>query len=1060
MINSLIITAFKNRFLTFLLFFIIVIVGVVVISKTPVDALPDLSENQVIVMTEWMGQSPRNVEDQITYPLTVSFQGLPGVKTVRGGSQVGLSMVTVIFEDNVPYYFARDRVGERLRLVTADLPSGVNPVLGPDATGLGHIFMYTLETTGKESLTDLRTIQDFTVKYALQSVPGVAEVASVGGYAKTYQIQPDPIKLAQYDISLMDIIEKVQKSNGNVSGKVVTTGEREVAIQGFGFFKSTDAIKQLVIGKRADGLPLQLSDLAIVRESGAYRRSILADQTGEKVGAIVVMRFGENPLKVIEGVKARIAEIEKSLPEGVTIKPFYDRTNLIKGAIHTMSRVIVEEMIVTAIILAIFLYHFGATLITNIGLLVGVILTFIFMYAFGIPSNIMSLGGVAISIGVMVDAGIVITENIYRKLLHHHPKDFAERLALVQEATLEVGRPIMFAILITIVSFIPIFSLSGMEGKLFTPLAWTHLFGLTGALIAALFLVPLLGLYFIRGKLHEDHEIKFVAFLQRLYTPILKGALHNRKRQMGIVAVFAITTFLLAFRIGSEFMPPLNEGALLYMPVTESDISEQRAQEMLIATNKIIATFPEVESVVGKAGRASTATDPSPLSMFETVIMLKPKEEWREGMTKDKLISAMNRKIKIEGLWNGFTQPIIGRIDMISTGVRTQVGVKVYGDDPIKLEELAIKAEDILTMVPGASNVVAVRTTGLKYLNIKLNEEKLARYNVAREEVLNLISAGIGGEIISTTVEGRKRFGIEVRLAQSYRQNLEDIRSLLVHNESGTHVPLSSVADISFESGPAMISSEDGMITSVIQMNVVGTDLGSFVNEAKKTLEQELKLPSGYFVKWTGQYEHQLRAKATLQWVVPAVLIVIFILLYLAYKDLGLVGIVMLTIPLSLSGGLIGLIIADYNFSVAVWVGFITLFGTAVSMSVVKVVYLENAYRVKFGIPIIEGEGSSHLTEKKEPQVITKQGIEEAIVEGATLRLRPILMTTMVTIIGLIPMLTSHGTGAEVTKPLAVVLIGGLVSAVIMTLTLVPVLFAYLRERKVGTMPLLLESSV
>ncbi|MBP9708824.1 MAG: efflux RND transporter permease subunit [Oligoflexales bacterium] len=1056
MINHLIIQAFKNRFLTFLLFLIIVVVGVVVIIKTPVDALPDLSENQVIVMTEWPGQSPTNIEDQISYPLTVSFQGLPGVKAVRGSSQVGLSMITVIFEDSVPYYFARDRVSERLRLISAELPAEVMPVLGPDATGLGHIFMYTLESE-THSVTDLRTIQDFTVKYALQSVDGVAEVASVGGYLKTYQILVDPVKLAQYQIPLMDIMEKVQNSNGNVSGKVITTGEKEVAIQGFGFFQSLDSLKQLVIQERADGLPLQLSDIATVRDSGAYRRSILADETGEKVGAIVVMRFGENPLKVIEGVKVRIAEIEKSLPEGVTIKPFYDRTNLIKGAIHTMSRVIVEEMIVTAIILAIFLYHFGATFITNIGLLVGVILTFIFMYAFGIPSNIMSLGGVAISIGTMVDAAIVITENIYRKLLIHKPANFSQKLKLVQEATLEVGRPILFAILITIVSFIPIFSLSGMEGKLFTPLAWTHLFGLTGALISALFLVPLLALYFIRGKLHEDNEIKFVAYLQKLYTPILKGALHNRKRQMAIVSIFAVLSFFLAFRIGSEFMPPLNEGTLLYMPITMPDISEQRAQEMLIATNKIIASFPEVESVMGKAGRASTATDPSPLSMTETVINLKPQEEWRDGMTKEKLIQEMNKKIKIENLWNGFTQPIIGRIDMISTGVRTQVGVKIYGDDPLKLEKYAIEAENILSLVPGAANVVAVRSNGLKYLNITLNEEKLAQFKVPREEVLNIISSGIGGEIVATTIEGRKRFGIEVRFAQNYRQNIEDIRSLLVSSESGTLVTLESVADVSFENGPAMISSEGGLITSVVQMNVAGTDLGSFVNEAKQVLDKKLELPPGYYVEWTGQYEHQLRAKSTLQWVVPAVLLVIFILLYLAYKDLGLVGIIMLTIPLSLSGGLIGLFLAGYNFSVAVWVGFITLFGTAVSMSVIKVVYLENAYRMKFGIPIIEGEGAAHITEQKDPQVITKEGIEEAIVEGATFRLRPILMTALVTIIGLIPMLTSHGTGAEVTKPLAVVLIGGLISSVIMTLSLVPVLFAYLRGKNVGQLPKIIE---
>ena len=1049
MITTLILSALKNKFLTILIFLGIVVLGTVVLYRTPIDALPDLSENQVIVMTEWMGQSPKNVEDQVTHPLTVALQSLPGVKAVRAGSQMGLSMVTVIFSDTVDYYFARDRVSEKLRQVTTDLPPGVTPVLGPDATGLGQIFMYTVDSPDM-SLTDLRTVQDYTVRSALQSVPGVAEIASVGGYVKTYEVLVDPIKLAQQNIGLMDITSKIQAANGNVSGRVIAQGDSEIAVQGYGFFTSPASISSLVIGQRSEGIPLTIADIGTVRQSGAYRRDVLADDQTEKVGGIVVMRFGENPLTVIQGIKDRLREIAHSLPTGVTITPYYDRTRLINGAIHTMSRVIIEEMVVTAIILAFFLFHFGATLITNIALIVGVVLTFIFMYFAGIPSNIMSLGGIAISIGTMVDAGIVMTENMYRKLLMHTPKTTAERIALIGDGALEVGRPIMFAILITIVSFVPILSLQGIEGKLFSPLAYTHLFGLFGALITSLLLLPLLGFFFLRGRLHDDQDLPLVRWLQRRYEPILRSALTHRVRQILLVSIFASITYFLAFGIGSEFMPPLQEGTLMYMPVTAPDISEQHAQELLLATNKIIAGFPEVERVVGKAGRADTATDPSPLSMFETIITLKDKAAWPSGYTQDHIVKDMNDAITISGLWNGFTQPIIGRIDMLSTGVRSDVGVKIFGDDPTRLEQLAIQAEDILGAVPGAADVVAVRNSGLQYLNIHLNDDALARYTVQKSDVLMLIATGVGGEIATNTIDGRKRIGIEVRLNETSRQTARDVRALLVPTQHGTRIPLWRVADITQDDGPAMIQSEGGMITSVVQMGIEGRDMGSFVQDAQATLAAKLQLPTGYYTQWTGHYENKLHAEATLRFVLPLVLVIIFALLFIAYHDLGLVMIVMLTIPLSVSGGLLGLLIAGFHFSVSVWVGFVTLFGTAVSMSVVKVVYLENAYRARCGIPLYAGE--EHIGPKitGAPKVITKYDITEAIVAGATLRLRPILMTTLVTIIGLIPMLTSEGTGAEVTKPLAVVLIGGLISTALMTLTLVPVLFAYLRERQVG----------
>ncbi|MDP3975643.1 MAG: CusA/CzcA family heavy metal efflux RND transporter, partial [bacterium] len=989
----------------------------------------------------------KHVEDQVTYPLPVSMQGLAKVKNIRSMSQLGLSMVTVIFEESADLYFSRNRVLERLSTVSAQLPEGVNPVLGPDATSLGQIFMYTIESD-QLSLTELRTLQDFTVQYALQSVPGVAEVASVGGYVKTYQVVVDPIKLDQYGVGLGMLVEAISSGNNNVSGKVVDVGGKEVAIQGIGFFSDPNEIKNIVLGSRSDGIALTVADVAEVRISGAFRRTILADGNEEKVGGVVVMRYGENPLKVIEAVKSKIRELEKVLPVGVTLQPFYDRTVLIEGTIHTLKKVLLEELVITMLVLAVFLWHFGSTLITACCLLVGVLITFISMYLFGIPSNIMSLGGVAIAIGTMVDAAIVVSENAYRKLMESPPATFSDRLRLVTEAAQEVGKPILFALLITILSFLPIFGLEGMEGKLFAPLAYTHTFALVGALVAGLFLAPLLSLYLLRGKLHSDENIFVVAFLQKLYRPVLLASLKFRKLTFLITAVVAIVGGLTIFGIGSEFMPPLDEGSIMYMPITVPDASEKQVQDLLLRSNQIIAGFPEVERVVGKAGRARTATDPAPLSMFETIVTLKPKEQWREGMTKGKLVGEINRAIKLDKLWNGFTQPIIGRVDMLATGVRAQVGVKIFGDDSARLEQLAIRAEELLSDVPGSSSVAAIRTMGLKYLNIDIREDLLARYGVSKADVLQAVAMGVGGMPITTTVEGRKRFDIEVRLKQSFRQNLEDIKSLPLQGNSGATVILSNVADIVLEDGPAELQSENGVLRSVVQMNVEGIDLVSFVEEAKAHLEENLELPEGYFLAWTGQYENHVRAVKKFSWMVPAVIVVIFLLLYLTYKDLQLVMLVMLTLPLGLVGGFISLYLTGYNFSVSVWVGFITLFGIAASMGVVKVIYLENAFRRRFNLSLVEDEGCGKPV--LEPKPITKEGIQEAVFEGALIRLRPILMTGLTAIIGLIPMVTTTGIGSEVQKPLAVVVIGGLITVLLFAVIILPVVFTCLKERQIS----------
>ncbi len=1031
--NALLKYLLGNRFLTALLFLILSGMGIWAIKNTPVDALPDLSENQVIVVTQWSGQSPQNIEDQITYPLTTAMQSLPKVRTVRSSSMLGVSMVTVIFEDDTGIYFARDRVNEKLSQLQSTFPDGAMVRLGPDATGLGHILMYTLENPDM-SLTDLRTLQDFTVKLELESLGGIAEVASIGGYKKQYQVILDPIKLNDHNLNLMGVVSTIKASNNNVSGRVLEYGEREISVQGLGFFDSEEALKDLIVGKKANGSSLLLSEIGTVRVSGASRRGVLADKDTEKVGGIVVMRYGENPLEVIERVKTKIDQLEQALPEGTSIVPFYDRTDLISRAIKTMRDVLLQMLVITAIVMWLFLRHRGATLVTSVALVFGVMMTFLVMKLFGIPSNIMSLGGIAIAIGTMVDSIIVVTENAYQKLIkagEQKTQSFTERLKIVYESTSEVAVPLLFAILIIMLSFVPIFALEGMEGKLFRPLAFTNIFAMLGALVASLIFVPLGCAYLLKGKLYEDQNIPTVFWFQRWYEPFLKKALQHPKKTIGAAVVALLIALGVGTQIGSEFMPPLDEGAIMYMPMTVPDVSERKATELLIETNKILSEFPEVETVVGKVGRAETATDPAPLAMIETFITLKPKKEWRAGMTKEKLITEMNRKVNFPNLWNGFTQPIIGRIDMISTGIRAQVGIKVFGDDAKKLEDLAIEIEGMMAYVPGAVGTVAIRTSGLKYLNVDLDEGKLAAYGIPKSQALNAIAIGTGGKTVSQTIQGREKYGIEVRFTRNQRAEIPDIKGLMLMGMNGQKVALSEVADITVENGPAVLQSEDGKLRSAVQMNVSGRDLVSFVKETEQYLQENLELPAGYTIEFDGQYKNQVRAKEKLSWVVPSVIVIIFILLYLTYADLKLVSVVMLAIPLSLIGGLLALFLAQYNFSVAVWVGFIALFGNAVETGVVIVLYLDQAVKKA----------------REKFHTITSHQIESAILEGATKRLRPVLMTAFTSIIGLMPMLLSTGTGSEVQKPLAIVVVGGLITSVFMTMVVIPVLFGVVQKR-------------
>lgn len=1031
MINDWIKKAFQNIFLTIICFVWIVIGGLYLIFfKTPIDALPDLSENQVVIMTMWPWQSPTNVENQITYPITVWLQWLAWVKDIRAMSQIGLSMVTIIFEDNIDEYFARNRILERLPIIAADLPSDVTPILWPDATGLGQILMYTLESEEK-SLTELRTLQDFSIKLWLQSVQGVAEIASIWGYKQTYQINIDWVKLQSYNLNLNEVLNTIKMSNKDVSWRTIDIQNSEIAIQWYGFYEWVDDIKQLIIWYTQDKTPIKIEDIGEVIIGSSFRRWILADQFWEKVGWIIVMRYGENPLDVTKKIKEKIKEIEKILPSWVKINIFYDRTDLITQAISTLKNILTQEIIIVWIVLFLFLMNFWASIITVIALIIGVIMTFIMMYFMQIPSNIMSLWWIAIAIGTMVDSAIVVTENIYKRLIGKENISFQERCTIIQKATLEVGSPLVFAIFIIILSFAPIFALQGMEGKLFSPLAYTNMFAMFGALIAALFLVPILCLFFLKWNLKRDDELLIVRITTQIYQPLLDFSLKFRKTVLWITLIVFLISFWMFLKIWSEFMPPLDEGSIMYMPVTLPDVSEKRALEILLETNKIISNIPEVEKVVWKAGRALTATDPAPLSMIESIITLKPKENWRKWITKQDIINEMNTNIKMKNLWNGFTQPIIWRIDMLSTGIRTQVGIKIFWDDPQIVEELAIKTSNLMNELPGWMWVTAIRNSWLKYLEIEIDESKLSLYGIKKADVLNTISIWLGWNIATTTIHGRERFDVEVRLQNTYRDDIDSIKSLPL-NSPTSQVLLSSIADIRFVEWPAVITTENWRIRWAVQMNVAGMWLVEYVEIWKKHLEKNLKLPEWYSIEWSGQYENQQRAKQTLSLVVPWVIIIILVILFITYKDFWLVSIVALSIPFSLIGWFIALYFSGFNISVAVWVWFISLFWNAVETWVVMMLYLENAFQEKFGDTTIP---------------LTQENIHQAIQEWALTRLRPILMTAFTSVIWLFPMLTSTWVWAELQKPLAVVVIGGLISSIFLTLILLPVLFNYLREK-------------
>jgi Cu(I)/Ag(I) efflux system membrane protein CusA/SilA len=1031
MIDRLIELSLRNKFLVVMLWIGIAGWGLWAMLKAPIDAIPDLSDNQVIVFTDWQGRSPQEVEDQITYPLTVSLQGLPGVKVVRSSSAFGFSMIFVIFDDDVDLYFARTRVLERLNLVSKQLPPGVVATLGPDATGVGHVFWYTVEGGGL-SLRDLRSLQDWYVRYQLNSVPGVAEVASVGGTVQQYQIDVDPNRLRSYGVPLSTVMRAVMASNSNVGGNVISENGSWSIVRGLGLIENLDDIRNIVVGSH-NGTAVFVKDLGTVKIGDAFRTAALVKNSSEAVGGVIVARTGENTKEVIDRVKQKIKELEPGLPPGVHIVPFYDRSQLIEATVDTLRHALLEEIVLVTLAHIIFLMHFRSILVVTLPLPLAVLCSFLLMHYAHVTSNVMSLAGIAIAIGVLVDAGIVVTENAFRHLEGVDTNDRGRVFETVLRATKLVGRPTFFSMAIIILAFVPVFALTGQEGKLFHPLAFAKTFAMVSATAIALTLVPILCVLLLRGKFHSEDQNPIMRFLQRLYRPALSWALDHRAITLGIAVAFLVGALLVASTIGSEFMPPLNEGDIMFMPIADASISLPQNIEYAKRQDKVLESFPEVAYVAAKIARAETSTDPAGLNMTETIVHLKPRDQWRPGMTLPKLKSAMDRAVSLPGVANIWTQPIINRIDMLTTGIRSEIGVKVFGSDLTELEAKAREIADAVRTVKGASDIYPEQVTGGLYLDIKPNREAAARYGIDVGEVQNVIETAIGENNLTTTIEGRRRFPVRVRYAPEFRRTPGDIANVLVTGANGAQIPLGQVADIRQVSGPAQINSENGLLEVSVLMNARGRDAGSVIADADKAIRAKVQMPPGYYYNWSGQFENEVRAKKRLQLVMPVAVGIIFILLYLTYRSFLEAAHVLLAVPFALTGGLYLLWLLHYNFSVAVWVGFIALFGTAVQTTVVMVIYLEEA-----------------VERKRHTQgTLTIAGLREAVMEGALLRLRPKLMTVSTIVAGLLPIFWSNRVGSEIIRPLATPVLGGMLSSLAHVLIVTPIIFMWLREREI-----------
>ncbi len=1031
MIAALIRWSARNVFLIGLATVFVTLAGIYAVSRVPLDAIPDLSDVQVIVYTEYPGQAPQVVEDQVTYPLTTAMLSVPKSKVVRGFSFFGVSFVYVIFEDGTDLYWARSRVLEYLNAAARRLPTGVAPSLGPDATGVGWVYQYVVRGAQK-NLAELRTIQDWYIRYGLAKAEGVAEVASVGGFVKQYSVVIDPRRLQSFGISLASIRNALRSSNIDVGGRTVELAETEFAVRGRGYLRNLSDIEQIVV-KNDRGVPVLLRDVARVELTPDERRGITeVDGEGEAVTGITLQRTGANALSVIENVKQRLAEIVPSLPKGVSVESVYDRSDLIYRAIDTLKRTLVEESIIVAVVCVIFLLHIRSALVAIITLPIGVLIAYLLMYVLGLSSNIMSLGGIAIAIGAMVDAAIVMIENAH-KHLERAPPDKPRSEVLIEAAT-EVGPALFFSLLIITVSFLPIFALEAQEGRMFKPLAYTKTFAMAAAALLSVTLVPALMLLFVRGRIMPEHRNPVNRFLIWIYRPVIRAALRYKAATILIALAVLAGSIWPALRLGTEFMPTLNEGTLLYMPTTLPGLSVTKAAELVQTQNKIIKTFPEVSSVWGKAGRATTATDPAPTEMFETVINLRPESEWRPGMTVDKLIAGMDKALQFPGVSNAWTMPIKARIDMLATGIRTPVGVKVFGTDLAEMEKVARQVEAAIRTVPGTTSAFAERIIGGYYLNVEPDRAQLARYGLMITDVQDVIATALGAEAVTTTVEGRERYTVSIRYPRNLRSDPQTIATqVLIPLPNGGTVPLGEVAKVELARGPATIRTENSQLAAYIYVDLRDRDLGSYVADAQKAVASQVKFPSGYYVTWSGQFEYMERAKARLKIVVPVTILVIFLLLYLNFRRVTETLIVMLSVPFALVGGLWLMWWLGFNLSVAVAVGFIALAGVAAETGVVMLIYLDHAL--------------SELKAERETQgrPFTQDDLYAAIMTGAVERVRPKMMTVAAIMAGLLPIMWSHGTGAEVMQRIAVPMIGGMVSSTLLTLIVIPSIYAVVK---------------
>jgi copper/silver efflux system protein len=1039
-----------NRFLVFTATLLLVAAGIWSLRRIPLDALPDISDVQVIIHTAWPGEPPSIIEDQVTYPIVTTFLAAPRVKAVRAQSMFGDSFVYVIFEDGTDLYWARSRALEYMQQIQGRLPQGVHPMIGPDATGAGWVYEYlVVDHTGRHSLADLRSLQDWYLRYQLETVPGVAEVATIGGFVKQYQVALDPNKLRAYGIPLSTVIDRVRQSTNEVGGRLLEVGGAEYMVRGLGYLKSLDDLATVPVAT-VNGTPVLVRDLGSVTFGPDIRRGVAEWQgEGEAVGGIVVMRFGENALNVIDGIKAKLAAIKRSLPPGVEVVSGYDRSGLIHASIDTLQRDLIEEAIVVSLVILLFLFHFRSALIPILSLPIAVAGTFLAMSLLRVNTNIMSLGGLALAIGVLVDAGIVMVENGYRHLSERQraksesaadgAADSAEigppeRARILLDSAKQVGPAIFTSLVIIVVSFLPVFLLEAQEGRMFRPLAWTKTLSVGFSSLLAITLVPVLMLLFIRGRLRPETENPVSRFTQRLYLPVLRWCLRHPGWTLLGNLVFLLLTLPLAFRLGSQFMPPLAEGSALYMPTAYPGISITQASQLLQEQDRIIRSFPEVATVFGSIGRSDSATDNAPLGMYDTTIMLKPRSRWRPGMTYEKLIRQMDEKLQFPGLTNTWTMPVANRLDMELTGIKTPVGLKIQGPSLDGIEEVGARVQQVLSKLPNVRSVFAERVSEGFYVNVEVRRAEAARYGLTVADVQRAVASGIGGENVAENVEGRERYPINVRYNRDFRDDIQTLESVLIATPSGSQIPIGEVARVSFARGPAMIRDEDGQLTGYVYIDLETKNYGGFVKTADRSLRENLALPPGYTYKWSGEYEFQLRAKKRLELIIPIVFFVIFLLLYMLFESSAEAVVVILPTAYALTGGLLLQWILGYNFSVAVWVGYIALFGIAVETGVVMVVYLHEALDRRLAAGTVE----------------SRADVEQAAIDGAVLRLRPKLMTVFAVLASLVPILFETGVGSDVMKPIAAPIVGGMVTSAVNVLILVPILFVILKERARG----------